>query len=173
MPMTFYFLRHGETDHNKYQIINDPSDVSINSNGIDQAREVRKLIESLNLQTLIQSPMRRVIETREIIFEDCPIPTVVVDEFKECSHDIWLNLDHYVENYNRDLSSAAQKFIDRIQIGLGKVHQANAPALVIAHGGTFWSICHHLNIQKNRRIPNCQLVKFFQTSDSEWDYCIL
>jgi probable phosphoglycerate mutase len=161
----FYFLRHGETDHNKHKIEDGLSDIGINANGVKQANTVKRHIQSLDVQVCFTSPLKRAIETHRIISEGWDVPVSLIEEFRECSHEIWENFSTYDKNDNPSMFSVDTKtFINTVGIGLQKILNERNPSIVIAHGGVFRAICYHLRIQKDRNISNCQLVGFYRPS---------
>lgn len=148
--------------------------MSINSYGVNQATQVRARVQELGIQTICLSPLKRALETKKIICEDWDAPEVIIEEFKECSYSVWKNLsesDH--ENCDSSFSIESLNFISQIEKGLKAIQKVNSPTLIIAHGGTFWTICHHLGIKRDRKISNCQLVKFYQVNSVTWNYSIL
>ena len=66
--MKIYIVRHGQVNHNLYKIY-DNIDEDLNENGLNQAKELRKKIEEMNLKydIIITSPLIRAKHTAEII----------------------------------------------------------------------------------------------------------
>lgn len=62
-----YIARHGETDFNSEGRYLGRTDVPLNSTGIEQAKELAKKVKHLNIGVLYSSPLKRAIETANII----------------------------------------------------------------------------------------------------------
>ena len=60
-------VRHGETDWNSLGILQGRKDIPLNDTGILQAEECRELLKSTNWDVFITSPLKRTMETAEII----------------------------------------------------------------------------------------------------------
>lgn len=65
--MIIYCIRHGETDSNAAGIVAGRSDESLNQRGIAQAQKLNQEIADQKFDAIFVSPMRRTIETAEII----------------------------------------------------------------------------------------------------------
>src|SRR5438477_12626943 len=63
----FYFLRHGETEWNKRNIIMGSQDVPLNEVGLQQAHEASSFLENESFDVIISSPRIRARQTAEII----------------------------------------------------------------------------------------------------------
>lgn len=55
----FYFIRHGQTDHNKSAPKIDHEDISLNDIGWQQANEIESIIAALPIKTICFSPLKR------------------------------------------------------------------------------------------------------------------
>ena len=67
LKKTFYFVRHGETAHNKNHLCaGAKTDVPLNNVGKSQARALKEKINALDLNTIICSPLQRTIQTARL-----------------------------------------------------------------------------------------------------------
>ena len=73
-----YMIRHGQTEHNRHQLLQGRSDAPLNATGMTQAAAVAEKFASARIQfdLVYSSPLRRAIQTAEII---APGKTVHVD----------------------------------------------------------------------------------------------
>lgn len=169
MDKNFYFVRHGETEHNAQQIYDDNTDIPLNSRGRQQAVMIRPVVQSLPIQTICVSPLQRAQETKELIAEGLNNPVVLVEELTECTGAIWrkmITLETAPELHRED--AGLTKFMSRVRIGLDRALSHRGPVLIVAHGGVHWALCHHLGIKGHQRdIGNCVPVHFFQ-ADNQW-----
>jgi len=62
-----YIIRHGKTDFNEQGRYMGRTDLSLNANGRKQAEKLEKHLKGLNIDVIISSPLKRAIETAEII----------------------------------------------------------------------------------------------------------
>lgn len=76
-----YFIRHGETDSNKSHIIcGGGKDVSLNKNGIKQAEKAAKNLQKYDFDVVFCSPMKRVVETLNILLKNYKKVPIFFDE---------------------------------------------------------------------------------------------
>ena len=62
-----YIVRYGETDWNKEGRCQGHSNIPLNEQGRNQAREVREKLKDVNFDVVFCSPLDRTIETARII----------------------------------------------------------------------------------------------------------
>lgn len=170
----FYFLRHGETDWNRQRKWQGSADIPLNTAGIIQAETVRPIIEKLNIRTICVSPLQRAGKTADIVGEHLGADIHVIEDLAEVSfgpfqgsnllenpwYDDWKNGLHMdgVEDH--------EAFIAR---GLGAINHAlthDAPVLIVAHGGIFWSVRKHARLDPDVRIWNCALYKLIPPDET-------
>ncbi len=65
--MDLYIVRHGETGYNKMGLLQGRTDIPLNQNGIEQAKKAKTELEHINFDLVISSPLKRALETAEII----------------------------------------------------------------------------------------------------------
>ena len=65
--MIIYCIRHGETNSNRTGIVAGRTDEPLNANGVKQAQDLNQKIADLKFDGVYVSPMRRTIQTAEII----------------------------------------------------------------------------------------------------------
>ena len=68
--MILYLVRHGETVTNKSGLIQGQRDVELSDKGIEDAKELKDLIKSLDIDVVISSPLKRAIDTAKIITDN-------------------------------------------------------------------------------------------------------
>jgi probable phosphoglycerate mutase len=153
----FYFLRHGETDHNVNKIYDDFAEVHLNENGKRQAYEVQNTFRTTPIATVCSSPLLRVQQTQAIVLENKIVQNnVILDDLKECPGALW---HLFLAAENRELKSnewnLINQFLDRVRNGLMQALEYDGPTLLIAHGGTYWALSHLLQIKGDPKINNC------------------
>ena len=68
-----YIIRHGKTELNKANVLQGRSNYPLNEEGIRQAEETAKLLESVEFDHVYSSPLIRAVQTAEIIASNCEI----------------------------------------------------------------------------------------------------
>lgn len=169
----FYFIRHGQTDHNILEGRHKDSvhygDISLNEIGRTQARFIEPIVSNLPIKIVYSSPLKRAQETKEIITAKLLLSHYVIDDFRECSGPIWN------EMFGRGMYSSipkdgiARQFMDQIQYGINQVLSLSGPSLVVAHGGVHWAICCLMSIEMHEwEIDNCVPVHFSIGDNGKW-----
>ena len=163
----FYFLRHGETDHNRHHLCaGSQTDVPLNNAGKNQARMLRDKIKSLPVHKVVCSPLKRTIQTAQLAtslplvleqgirechvgdFEGKPVPEFV-RHFEAISPDTpFPNGESRLEVATRTVA-AVNKFLSDTEENL----------LVVSHGIVYWSLLEVLGIPF-RYIKNAEIVQF-------------
>jgi len=151
----FYFVRHGQTDYNVSPTKVDHTDVSLNAVGWSQAHALEPLIRTLPIRSVCHSPLKRVLETKDVIASQHSAMHHVIEELTECSGQIW---DDMTSGINGEHVSC---FIQRAVKGINRALEKPGPILIVAHGGIHWAFCSAMKIPNHTwLIGNCELVHF-------------
>ncbi|MBA2717507.1 MAG: bifunctional RNase H/acid phosphatase [Propionibacteriales bacterium] len=89
---TLILLRHGETDATVSRRFSGPGgdDPGLNDTGREQAlRAAGALAAELRVDALLASPMRRTMETADVVASALGLQVEVVDGFRECAFGEW------------------------------------------------------------------------------------
>ena len=163
----FYFIRHGQTDHNISSInlkVDHPEDTPLNATGRRQAKEIEPLIASLPVKSICCSPLKRAQETQELIAGRLLVPKVDIINLGECTAKIWGAL-----NSSSFANDPTETFLERVQKGLSEALLHPGPPLIVSHGGVHFAICHLLNISGHEwKIDNCTPVHFYTDENGKW-----
>ena len=62
-----YIIRHGKTELNKANVLQGRSDYPLNDEGIGQAKEAAKKLNSIEFDYVYSSPLIRAVQTAEIV----------------------------------------------------------------------------------------------------------
>ena len=68
---SFYFLRHGVTDHNQRRVVMGQMDIPLNDQGRRQAEAAGQLLARVGVDRIAASPLSRALETAQIIGRLC------------------------------------------------------------------------------------------------------
>lgn len=67
--MILYVVRHGETEKNKYGLVQGQTECDLSARGIEQAKELIPIVSNLKIDVVISSPLKRAYDTASIITE--------------------------------------------------------------------------------------------------------
>ncbi|MGD8189870.1 histidine phosphatase family protein [Brevibacillus ginsengisoli] len=87
--MKWIWVRHGETDYNRARKYLGHTDVPLNANGREQARQVAELIQSESITRCYTSDLMRCMETARIISQSTRIAPIPVQALRESDFGAW------------------------------------------------------------------------------------
>jgi broad specificity phosphatase PhoE len=165
-PVSFYFLRHGETDWNRRRVMQGHTDIPLNACGIAQAEEVAPAVARLAIATICCSTLGRARCTAELVNTN-NLPIVVIDDLKECGFGIYEGQDSdgaWREAWRAGGAipggESLDDYVTRLARGLNSALANPAPVLIVGHGGSVWPLERLAGIPPGLRIPNCALFRF-------------
>lgn len=168
----FYFVRHGQTDHNiSHQNLKEdhPPHIPLNETGRQQAQLIEPLIASLPIQTICASPMKRVQETREIIAVRLQAACHELEHLSECNSQMWREMVRRGMGSSIPDEGDLRLFFDRVLKGINHALSLPGPLLVVAHGGVHWALCCLMAVQDHAwALDNCGVVHFSVDSTEQW-----
>jgi probable phosphoglycerate mutase len=168
----FYFIRHGQTDHNllegKYKG-DHPDDISLNETGINQAKLIQPIISALPIKSVCSSPLKRAQETKEIIAATHRVNHYAINDLGECSAQIWRDMTQFNMYSSFPNGSTVHQFMDQVRNGINEALSLPGPPLIVAHGGIHWAICCMISISAHDwAINNCIPVHFSIGDCGKW-----
>lgn len=146
--VSFYFLRHGETDWNREGRIMGHQDIPLNQAGIAQAHQAVSYLNYLGIDRIVSSPLCRAKETAVIIGSYLKVSVETCDSLKEAkwgemegelkhrhagSFEKWLNGD------TPQHAESCIEFQQRIIRALSTVLIPKKNTLLVAHQGVYWA----------------------------------
>jgi broad specificity phosphatase PhoE len=159
--ISFWFLRHGETDWNAKGLSQGAADVPLNANGEAQARRAAELLRDAGIASIIASPLARARRTAETAAAALGLPVAYDPELREVAFagregqplgdwfDDWvagIATPPGAESF-AELSARAVRAVTR---ALG----APAPVLVVSHGALFRALRAVMRLPVTVRTPN-------------------
>ena len=99
-------IRHGETDSNIRGSYLGWTDIELNKTGIGQVRILRDRLKNTKIDKIYSSPLKRAMQTADIINENYGLDIVYTDGLKERNFGIWDDLtieemkQRYPSEYN-------------------------------------------------------------------------
>src|SRR5262245_8529150 len=92
VPATIVLVRHGETDWNRDNRFQGHADPPLNDRGRVQARELALEIRRERFASAFTSPLRRALETAEILVAGLGVDVMLDPDFKEADVGSWSGL---------------------------------------------------------------------------------
>jgi phosphoserine phosphatase len=83
---TCYFVRHGETDLNREFRCQGRQDISLNGTGREQIADTAKKLKDVHIDAIYSSPLRRAMESAEIIAKVKKLPVKMLDWLVEIDY---------------------------------------------------------------------------------------
>lgn len=168
----FYFVRHGQTDHNLLEGKHKGDhrgDISLNETGRNQAKLIQSTISALPIKTVCSSPLKRALETKEIIASTLQVNHHVINDLGECSAQIWKEMTQYGMYSPLPNGGLVRQFMDQVRNGINQALSLPSPSLIVAHGGIHWAICCLIGIDEHEwAINNCIPVHFSIGDNGKW-----
>lgn len=175
--MKLYVVRHGQTDQNVLGLVQGDTESDLTEKGIEDAKALRELVETLNIDVVVSSPLRRAVDTaklitnnkHEILIDDRLIERDFglsegkpVDEELTIKYwDFKLNTDINQVEKVRDLMFRITEFIEDMR---NRYEDKNV--LVVAHSAILRAIHYSINgIPEDGdmlkiEIPNLRIIEY-------------
>lgn len=160
---TCYLIRHGTTAWVDGNRLHGITDIPLNEEGINQAKEAAKAMKGIRADLLFASPLSRAFQTAEIVGRELSLDPIPIDELQEIDFG-WLEglrfkendfaNDHsfksrfvqFREDFIRAISGESRKkFYKRIVRGWQKIlnQTAGRDFVLVAHSGVFNAILYY------------------------------
>lgn len=145
--MKIYFVRHGKTEWNKLKKMQGVVDIPLNEEGIEQAYKTKELINNIEFDCAICSPLKRTKQTLDIILENKNIPIIYDEriiernygEFEGTTKNVDFDYNefwNYTKNVKYKQAENIRDFFERIYAFLDDLKTKNyEKVLIVAHGG--------------------------------------
>ncbi|MEM8842551.1 MAG: histidine phosphatase family protein [Pseudomonadota bacterium] len=147
---SFFFLRHGETDHNLYRRFQGQFDSQLNETGLDQARRAAALLIGQPIARIVASPLSRARVTAEIVAEQVGLPVETDPALMECHLGIYQNRpyedwmpDYWAGNFTPEGGEDFWQFRARVFPAMQRIVADGPNTLIVVHGG-LWTAARSL-----------------------------
>lgn len=155
--MKIYLIRHGETDWNQAGLLQGQTDIALNAQGLEQAREAAERLKEVPFDIAFCSPLIRAKRTAETIIGDRKINLTTDERLRELNFGPWEGVDirtikdaasqpftnpgSYIPPEGAEsfaqLYKRSGEFVDQVLLPLEGTYET---VLVVAHGGVNRSI---------------------------------
>jgi len=176
----FYFIRHGETEWNRRNIIMGSQDIPLNELGLRQAEEVSRVLEKESFDIIVSSTRMRAQQTAEVIAQRTNKPILLEEGLVEIT---WGEAEGTTFDPTLSIVDDTRKpkgaetffaFQKRVIETMASVLLMEKLPLIVSHGGVFKALTHHMGY-KDLSSSNC--VPFFFKPPCEpsypWVVCAL
>lgn len=182
--MKLYLMRHGKTDWNAELKCQGRTDIPLNDEGREMAREAAEQCRKLKIDRCYSSPLKRAYETATIVTEGLGIEVIPDDRLMEISLGAYEGSDHVLDKPDHPLYpffmspgtyvplEGTESFEDVAARGIDFLENEIMPnkdkydgVLVVAHAVILRCIMNYmLDIPKDRfwelHTKNCGLMEF-------------
>ena len=181
--MKIWLVRHGQTNLNKYKLMQGITDEPLNDIGRSQGEKARKFVEDIEFDAVYASPLIRAIETASIV-SGLPMSDVIIDKritevdfgkYELCKYSkLGIRMSLYwalPEVFSApDGVEDLKSMISRSQSFLKDIENKNYKNVLIAsHGGILRAMNGYLLDRRNGlrwrpKMHNCE-IRVYSSSD--------
>jgi broad specificity phosphatase PhoE len=116
--MKIILIRHGQTQWNKEELFRGRSDIPLDDVGMKQAKAITKRLSLFGIKTVYSSPLKRALETAQIIAKRSNLKVKVVDDLIDFDFGEWQGLG---------LKDVQEQFPETYQKWLKEPYLVNIP----------------------------------------------
>lgn len=176
--MKLLVVRHGRTDWNDLNKIQGIHDTNLNETGISQAYKTKELLKDNKIDVVISSPLKRTMQTAEIITEGRDLQIIKEEGLKERDFgeyegfhredfeyaDFWT----YSKNIKYKSAENIQDFFARVFKSLDDIKEKyqDKNVLIVIHGGVSVAVEAYFNGLPKENEPtkgalkNCEVKEY-------------
>ena len=160
-PISFWFLRHGQTDWNARDLAQGRVDIPLNARGLAQAEAAAKMLQGRGIASITASPIPRARITAEIAAKALGLPVVIDDDLQEVAYGAQEGepmTEWFTQWVGEQFTpEGGESFIALRTRAVRAVNRALAlPSLVliVGHGGFFRALRSAMGLDPHMRAPN-------------------
>lgn len=177
--MEILLARHGQTEWNLLKKLQGKADIELNEKGIQQAEKTRGFLKDEKIDLIICSPLKRAIQTAEIINQGRNLKMIIDEriserDFGEFEGMYNSDFDYnafwsYKQNLKYDKAENIKDFFERVYKFLDSIKNEydGKRVLIVAHGGISIPVkCYFEGIPNIETLlplclENCEVAKYF------------
>lgn len=132
----FYFLRHGQTEHNRQRICQGHTDVPLNATGLAQAETAAAILAEKRPIAIAASDLIRVRQTAKPVAERLGLDVAIDTKLRERAFGIFEDrrIEGQLWSFDHASVESIETFVDRSLAGFGAALTID-DTLVVTHGG--------------------------------------
>lgn len=179
--MLFYFVRHGETEANRNQLLAGSGlDHPLTQNGHDQARKLARALRRHiphPVHKIYVSNMTRARQTAGYLAEELTLQVQIVPDLREWHLGEWEGKTfaefgpQLIGDGEPAQGESRKSFYSRIERAWQGIHSHTEPYVIVSHGGVWLAMQDILKVSRFK-IENCMLVRVRAEKD-QWTTEIL
>ena len=176
--MEILVARHGQTDWNVRKKVQGKADIELNGKGIEQAKNVQKLLENEKIDLIICSTLKRAKQTAQIVNEKRNLPIICDERLEERDFGEYEGEEKdkfdfssfwcYSKNLKYEKAESIKDFFNRVYIFLDEIKEKykDKNILLVTHGGVSIPIYCYFNGVPDEKdliylgIGNCEIKKY-------------
>ncbi len=171
----FYFLRHGQTEHNRQRICQGHTDVPLNERGKAQADAAAALLAPAKPVAVRASDLVRVRQTASPVAEALGLPIDTDQKLRERAFGIYEDklIEGHLWSFDHPSIESIDAFVDRSLRGFDWAIDRD-DVLVVTHGGLRRVLAAALDVEMaDWTAHNALPIHFTQNEDGAWQANIL
>jgi broad specificity phosphatase PhoE len=173
--MNLYIVRHGQTIMNQFSVVQGRTDIPLNDKGIEDAKKLKKLVDTLNIDVVISSPLKRAYDTAKYITGKNPnVDDRIIERNWGLREGVSIDLLDTVDCWNVKLNTN-DDFIEPVQDLMARVSDflediknkySDKNVLVVTHGAVMRAVHYLLNgipsdgDLSKIEIPNLRIIEY-------------
>ena len=132
----FYFLRHGQTEHNRQRICQGQTDIPLNKTGVKQAEVAAAALRDAKPVTITASDLMRVRQTAKPIADQLGLGIAIDIGLRERGFGIFEDrpIEGQLWSFDHPSVESIEAFVDRSLSAFDTALTVD-DALVVSHGG--------------------------------------
>lgn len=176
--MEILLTRHGQTEWNLLKKVQGKADIELNEKGIEQAETIRVSLKEERIDLILCSPLKRAIQTAEIINQGKNIRMIIDERLSERDFGEFEGMSNtdfdfnafwsYKQNLKYDKAENIKDFFRRVYKFLDSIKNeyAGKRILIVAHGGISIPVkCYFKGIPNVETLlplglENCEIAKY-------------
>lgn len=174
--MLFYFVRHGQTEANRQQVLAGSGiDHPLTEEGHQQARQLAEAFKKLvphPVHRLVSSQMTRAQQTAGYLSTQLELPIEIVSDLREWHLGEWEGqssmqfLQNLLNGGEPKKGESRQQFYARVEAAFKTIHNNEKPYVIVSHGAVWLALQDLLQIPRFK-VDNCSLVRV-ESKNSIW-----
>ncbi|MBP3380764.1 MAG: histidine phosphatase family protein [Ruminococcus sp.] len=175
--MKIYSTRHGQTDHNRNEMILGTTDVPLNETGLEQAAGLAEAVEKLgDVDIIIASPMLRAMTTANAVAQRCGLEIVTDIRLREWDYGTYEGKSRFTEGFAENKKQFGVKMpggesllqlAHRVYSALDDIIEkySGKNVLLVSHGGicrVIETYFHDMSTEKyiGWFMGNCEIIEY-------------
>ena len=170
---SFFFLRHGVTDHNRARLVMGQLDIPLNAEGRRQAENAANLLKEHGIRSIASSPLSRALETARIVAEIIGADITIIEDLQERAWGSLTGRSHQElfrlpPSITPDGAETGAEFTERIIKALADLTQPE-PVLIVAHAGACRVLRRVMRLDDGESpVPNATPLEFIAEENGGW-----